>query len=66
MNFDRFHDLRHSHTAILLKGAVHPKIVGERLGALISALPSLFIIMSCGGLQERMIASNSNPASRGR
>jgi len=45
MNFDRFHDLRHSHIAILLKGGIHPKIVGERLGAPILALPSLFITM---------------------
>jgi len=28
----RFHDLRHSHTSLLLKAGVHPKIVSERLG----------------------------------
>ena len=28
----RFHDLRHSHATLLLKGGVHPKIVSERLG----------------------------------
>jgi len=32
MNFDSFHDLRHTHTTLLLKGGVHPKIVSERLG----------------------------------
>ena len=32
MNFDSFHDLRHTHATILLKGGVHPKIVSERLG----------------------------------
>ena len=28
----RFHDARHSHASMLLKGGVHPKIVQERLG----------------------------------
>jgi len=28
----RFHDLRHTHAALLLKAGVHPKIVSERLG----------------------------------
>ena len=28
----RFHDLRHTHATLLLKGGVHPKIVSERLG----------------------------------
>ena len=28
----RFHDLRHSHATLLLKGGVHAKIVSERLG----------------------------------
>ena len=28
----RFHDLRHSHTTIMLKSNVHPKVVTERLG----------------------------------
>jgi len=32
MNFDSFHDLRHTHATLLLKGGVHPKIVSERLG----------------------------------
>jgi len=32
MNFDSFHDLGHIHATLLLKGGVHPKIVGERLG----------------------------------
>ena len=27
-----FHDLRHTHATLLLKGGVHPKIVSERLG----------------------------------
>ena len=28
----RFHDLRHTHTTLLLKAGIHPKIVSERLG----------------------------------
>jgi integrase len=28
----RFHDARHSHASMLLKGGIHPKIVQERLG----------------------------------
>jgi hypothetical protein len=28
----RFHDLRHSHAAHLLRAGVHPKVVSERLG----------------------------------
>ena len=28
----RFHDLRHTHATLLLKGGAHPKIVSERLG----------------------------------
>lgn len=30
----RFHDLRHTHTSLLLKQNVHPKVVSERLGLL--------------------------------
>ena len=28
----RFHDLRHTHATLMLKGSVHPKVVQERLG----------------------------------
>jgi len=28
----RFHDLRHTHTTLLLRQGVHPKVVSERLG----------------------------------
>jgi len=28
----RFHELRHTHATLLLRQAVHPKIVSERLG----------------------------------
>lgn len=28
----RFHDLRHTHATMMLKGNVHPKVVSERLG----------------------------------
>lgn len=28
----RFHDLRHTHASLLLKGNIHPKVVSERLG----------------------------------
>ena len=28
----RFHDLRHSHAAILIKAGVHPKVIQKRLG----------------------------------
>jgi len=66
MNFDRFHDIIHSYAAILLKGGAHPKIVGERLGASILAITPATYNHALWGLQGRMIASNSNPASMGR
>jgi len=28
----RFHDLRHTHATLMLKSAVHPKVISERLG----------------------------------
>jgi len=28
----RFHDLRHTHATLMLKGGVHPEVVQERLG----------------------------------
>lgn len=28
----RFHDLRHTHASLLLRGGIHPKVVSERLG----------------------------------
>lgn len=28
----RFHDLRHTHATLLLRGREHPKVVSERLG----------------------------------
>jgi hypothetical protein len=52
MNFYSFHDLRHTQATLLLKGGVHPKIVSERLGTPIMALPLLFIGMSCGGYRR--------------
>jgi hypothetical protein len=52
MDFDSFHDLRHTHATLLLKGCVHPKIVSERLGTPILALPLILIAMSCGGYKR--------------
>ena len=70
MNVDSFHDLRQTHATLLLKGGVHPKIVSERLGTPISALPLLLIAMSCGGLQVenggKIAARSSDLASMGR
>ena len=28
----RFHDLRHSHVALLIEGGVHPAVIASRLG----------------------------------
>ncbi len=54
MNFDSFHDLRYTHAALLLKGGVHPKIVSERLGTPILALPLLLIAMPCEGYKREL------------
>jgi integrase len=49
----RFHDLRHTHATLLLKGGVHPKIVSERLGhASISITLDIYSHV-LPGLQER-------------
>ncbi len=66
MNFDSFHDLRHTHATLLLKGGVHHKIVSERLGH-----PNIGITLDTysyvlWGLQERMVARSSDLASMGR
>ena len=49
----RFHDLRHTHATLLLKGGVHPKIVSERLGHanIIITLDTYSHVLP--GLQER-------------
>ena len=66
MNFDRFHDLRHSHIAILLKGGIHPKIVGERLGHDNIGITLDTYSHVLPGLQERMVSRSSDLASVGR
>jgi len=52
MNFDSFHDLRHTHATILLKGGIHPKIVSEKLETPILALPLIPIAISCRGYKK--------------
>ena len=78
----RFHDLRHSHATILLKGGVHPKIVSERLGHASIGITLDTYSHVLPGLQERaaehfdnlltrenggkMVARGSNPDTMGR
>jgi len=52
MNFDSFHDLRHTQATLLLKGGVHPKIVSERLGTPILAVPVILMAISCRGYKR--------------
>jgi len=66
MNFDSFHDLRHTHAALLLKGGVHPKIVSERLGHANIGITLDTYSYVLWGLQERMVARSSDLASMGR
>jgi len=78
----RFHDLRHSHATLLLKGGVHPKIVSERLGHASIGITLDTYIHVLPGLQEKaaecfdnlvvrknvgkMSATGSNPDTMGR
>ncbi len=48
----RFHDLRHTHTTLMLKAGVHPKIVQERLGHGSIAVTLDTYSHMVGGLQE--------------
>ena len=66
MNFDSFHDLRHTHVTLLLKGGVHPKIVSERLGHANIGITLDTYSYVLRGLQERMVARSSDLASMGR
>jgi integrase len=66
MNFDSFHDIRHTHATILLKGGVHPKIVSERLGHANNGITLDTYNHVLSGLQKRMVARSSDLASRGR
>jgi len=56
MNFDSFHDLRHTHATLLLKGGVHPKIVSERLGYANIGITLDTYSHVLLGLQEKMVA----------
>ena len=56
MNFDSFHDLRHTHATLLLKGGVHPKIISERLGHANIGITLDTYSYVLWGLQERMVA----------
>jgi integrase len=66
MNFDSFHDLRHTHATLLLKGGVHPKIISERLGHANIGITLDTYSYVLWGLQERMVARSSDLASMGR
>jgi len=48
----RFHDLRHTHATLMLKGGVHPKIVSERLGHATVAITLDTYSQVVPGLQE--------------
>ena len=78
----RFHDLRHTHATLLLKGGVHPKIVSERLGHANIGITLDIYSHVLPGLQEgaaehfddlvtrgnggKMVASGSDSDSMGR
>ena len=49
----RFHDLRHTHATLLLKGGIHPKIVSERLGHANIGITLDTYSHALPGLQER-------------
>jgi integrase len=66
MNFDSFHDLRHTHAALLLKGGVHPKIISERLGHANIGITLDTYIHILPGLQERLVSRSPDLASMGR
>jgi len=66
MNFDSFHDLRHTHATLLLKGGVHPKIISERLGHANIGITLDTYSYVLWGLRERMVARSSDLASMGR
>ena len=66
MNFDSFHDLRHTHATLLLKGGIHSKIVTERLGHANIGIAFDTYRMSLWGLQERMVVRSSGLAIMGR
>ena len=66
MNFDSFHDLRHTHAALLLKGGVHPKILSERLGHANIVITLATCNYVLWGVQERMVTRSSDLASMGR
>ena len=48
----RFHDLRHTHTTLMLMSGIHPKIVQERLGRASVAFTLDVYSHSVTGLQE--------------
>jgi integrase len=49
----RFHDLRHSHAAHLLRAGVHPKVVQERLGHSTPAFTLAVYSHVLPGIQEQ-------------
>jgi len=62
----RFHDLRHTHATLLLKGGIHSKIVSERLGYANIGITLDTYNHVLPGLQEKMVARGFNPDSVGR
>ena len=60
----RFHDLRHTHATLLLKGGVHPKIVSERLGHANIGITLDTYSHVLPGLQERAAEQFDNLVGR--
>jgi len=60
----RFHDLRHTHATLLLKGGVHPKIVSERLGHANIGITIDTYSHVLPGLQERVAEQFDNLVGR--
>jgi len=60
----RFHDLRHTHATLLLKGGVHPKIVSERLGHANIGITLDTYSHVLPGLQERAAEHFDNLVTR--
>jgi len=60
----RFHDLRHTHATLLLKGGIHPKIVSERLGHANIGITLDTYSHVLPGLQERAAEQFDNLVGR--
>lgn len=53
----RFHDLRHTHTSLLARAGVHPKVAQERVGHAQSTLTMDIYTHTTAGMQEAAAAA---------